>query len=140
MENEALEFIRSKKDQPFFLYFPTPVPHLALQVPDDSLEEYTGLWEDQDYDGKRGYLPHKQPRAAYAAMVTRMDRTVGRIIELIKELDLDENTIILFASDNGPSYLGGYDLEFFEGAGNLRSRKGFLYEGGIRVPLIDRWT
>jgi arylsulfatase len=139
MEEEALEFIRSNKDRPFFLYFATPVPHLALQVPDDSLQEYLGVWDDTAYEGDRGYLPHKYPRAAYAAMVTRMDRTVGRVVNLIKEMDLDEDTLIVFTSDNGPSYLGGYDREFFQGPRKLRCYKGYVYEGGIRVPLIAHW-
>ncbi len=140
MEKEALEFIRTKKKQPFFLYFATPVPHLALQIPAESLKEYVGLWDDPAYEGNRGYLPHQHPRAAYAAMVTRMDRTVGKILSLISEMGLDEDTIILFASDNGPSYVGGYDREFFNGAGPLRSHKGYVYEGGIRVPMIARWS
>ncbi len=75
----AREFIRDNRHRPFFLYLPTTVPHLALQVPEDSLAEYRGLWPDPPYRGDQGYLPHPAPRAAYAAMVTRMDREVGRI-------------------------------------------------------------
>jgi arylsulfatase len=139
MEEEALDFIRSNKDRPFFLYYPTPVPHLALQVPEESLTEYVGKWDDPPYDGKNGYLPHPHPRAAYAAMVTRMDRTMGRMLKLLKELNIDDNTLVIFTSDNGATYLGGYDREFFQGNGPLRSHKGYLYEGGIRIPLIARW-
>lgn len=141
IEGEALDFIRRHKEQPFFLYVPFTIPHLALQVPDDSLAEYLGKWDDPAYDGKNGYLPHPHPRAAYAAMVTRMDRSVGRILQLVKELGLDENTIIMFSSDNGPTYdrLGGSDSAFFESAGIFRGLKGSVYEGGIRVPLIARW-
>jgi arylsulfatase A len=138
----ALEFIRANKDRPFFVYFPTIVPHLALQVPEDSLAEYRGRWEDPPYEGGHGYLPHPAPRAAYAAMVTRMDRDVGRIMALVRELGLDERTIFVFTSDNGPTYdrLGGSDSEFFGSAGQLRGLKGSIYEGGMRVPLIVRWT
>lgn len=141
IEGEALDFIRRHKEQPFFLYVPFTIPHLALQVPDDSLAEYLGKWDDPAYDGKNGYLPHPHPRAAYAAMVTRMDRSVGRILQLVKELGLDDNTIIMFSSDNGPTYdrLGGSDSAFFESAGIFRGLKGSVYEGGIRVPLIARW-
>jgi len=69
MEKEALQFIRDNKDHPFFLYYPTPVPHLALQVPEESLKEYIGKWDDPPYDGKNGYLAHDHPRSAYAAML-----------------------------------------------------------------------
>lgn len=95
MEAEALRFIREKKDRPFFLYLPLTIPHLALQVPEDSLAEYLGKWDDPPYDGKNGYLAHPHPRAAYAAMVTRLDRTVGRIVAQLKELYLDRNTLVV---------------------------------------------
>jgi arylsulfatase len=141
MAEEALRFIRQHKDRPFFLYFPTIVPHLALQVPEDSLAEYRGAFEESPYTGDRRYLPHIAPRSAYAAMVTRMDREVGRILELVKELGLDEQTVFVFSSDNGPAAepLGGTDAPFFRSAGGLRDRKGSLYEGGIRTPGIVRW-
>lgn len=137
----ALKFARDHKDQPFFLYWPTTVPHLALQVPDDSLKDYAGLWEDPPYPGGRGYTPHFKPRAAYAAMVTRMDREVGRLMKLIEELGLDQDTLFVFTSDNGPLYdrLGGTDCDFFNSNGGLRGRKGSLYEGGFRVPGVIRW-
>jgi len=138
--SEALGFIRSNKDKPFFLYFPTIVPHLALQVPEDSLAEYRGRWPDPPYDGKKGYLPHPAPRAGYAALVTRMDRDIGHILGLLDALGLADDTLVLFSSDNGPTFdLGGADSDFFASSGPLRGRKCDLYEGGIRVPLIARW-
>jgi arylsulfatase A len=138
---QALEFIRQNKDRPFFLYYATTVPHLALQVPEDSLREYAGKFPEEPYQGNRGYLPHRQPRAAYAAMITRLDREVGRVVTLVKELGLDDNTIFIFTSDNGPLYdrLGGTDTDFFNSAGGLRGRKGCFYEGGFREPSIVRW-
>ncbi len=139
-EAEALDFIEKQQAKPFFLYLPFTVPHVALQVPEDSLAEYKGkLGEDPPYDGKKlGYLPHETPRAAYAAMVTRMDRSVGRILGKLKAAGLEKNTLVLFTSDNGPTMpSGGAGVDdTFNSAGKLRGRKGSIYEGGIRVPLI----
>lgn len=138
-EAEALKFVRDHKDGPFFLFLPFTVPHLALQVPEDSLAEYKGKFEETPYRGK-AYQPHDTPRAAYAAMITRMDRSVGRLMDLLKELKLDGNTLVIFTSDNGA--IGGYagtDNKFFQSNGELRGMKGSLYEGGIRAPLIARW-
>jgi arylsulfatase A len=136
-----LAFVRANKDRPFFLYYATTVPHLALQVPEDSLKEYASKFEETPYKGDRGYLPHRQPRTAYAAMITRMDRDIGKLLALIKELDLDERTIFVFTSDNGPLYdqLGGTDTDFFNSAAGLRGRKGSYYEGGFREPCLLRW-
>src|SRR5262249_34358198 len=87
---QALGFVRANRERPFFLYFPTTIPHLALQVPDASLKEYAGKLPDQPYTGDRDYLPHRQPHAAYAAMVTRMDGYVGRLVASIRELGLED--------------------------------------------------
>ncbi|MSR32948.1 MAG: arylsulfatase [Gemmataceae bacterium] len=141
MEVEALKFIRGNSSRPFFLYLPFIIPHLALQVPDDSLAAYKGKFPDPPYPGGKGYLAHPAPRAAYAAMVTRLDRTVGRINDLLQELKIHENTLVVFTSDNGPTHggVGGSDSDFFQSAGKLRGLKGSLYEGGIRVPCVAAW-
>lgn len=139
-EKEALGFIRVNRSRPFFLFYATTVPHLALQVPDDALAEYAGAWPETPYDGGKGYLPHPKPRAAYAAMVGRFDRSVGRVMALLTELQLEEDTLVLFASDNGATFdVGGFDAAFFQSTGGLRAAKGSVYEGGIRVPFIGRW-
>ena len=141
---QARAFIRANQARPFFCYVPTTVPHLALQVPDDSLAEYAGKFPDPPYAGGKGYLPHFKPRAAYAAMITRMDKEIGRLMDLVKELGLDEQTIWVFTSDNGPLHgrhegLAGTDAIFFNSSGGLRDGKGTLFEGGFRVPGIVRW-
>jgi len=136
----GLEFIRENKDRPFFLYLPFAVPHLSIQVPDASVAEYKSLLPETPYKHK-GYLQHPFPHAGYAAMITHMDRGIGQIMALLKELDLDEQTLVIFTSDNGPTFnrLGGADSAFFDSAGGFRGLKGSLYEGGIRIPMIARW-
>lgn len=137
---EVERFLRREHAQPFFLYLPFTLPHVALQPEQEDLARYTGRFEERPYHGERGYLPHPTPRAAYAAMISRLDRDVGRVLDLLRELALEENTLVLFVSDNGPTPdAGGVDTRFFDSAGGLRGRKGELYEGGIRVPLIARW-
>lgn len=141
LEAESLQFIRQHEKRPFFLYLPYIIPHVAVQAPEDDLNEYRGkLGDDPAYDGKKGYVPHPAPHAGYAAMVSRLDRTVGKIMALLDELHLTENTLIIFTSDNGPTHnVGGADSAFFESAGKLRGLKGSMYEGGLRVPFIASW-
>ncbi len=137
--NEVEKFIVDNKDQPFFVFYALTVPHAALQVPDDELIQYDGKFEEEPYLVTRGYYPHIRPRSAHAAQVSRMDRRIGGILDLLKEHDLDENTIVIFTSDNGPAIEGGMDQDFFDGNGIYRGVKRDLYEGGIRVPMIARW-
>ena len=138
---QTLEFIRENRGRPFAVFCMTTIPHLALQVPEDSLAEYRDQFDDVPYTGDRGYLPNRYPRATYAAMVTRFDREIGRMINLIGELGLTEETIFIFTSDNGPLYdrLGGTDTDFFDSGNGFRGRKGSMYEGGLRVPCIVQW-
>jgi arylsulfatase len=136
-ERQALAFVKKNRERPFFLYLPFTIPHVAIQVPEDSLAEYRGKWPDPPYDGKRGYLKHPAPRAGYAAMITRLDRSVGRLLDLLAKLKLAEKTLVLFTSDNGATHdAGGADTVFFDSTAGLRGRKGSVYEGGLRVPLL----
>jgi arylsulfatase len=138
---EAVRFVSEHQDEPFFLYLPFIIPHLSIQVPERSLAKYHGKIAEAPYDHRSAYNRHPSPRAGYAAMISHMDRAIGTIVDKIDELGLSENTIILFTSDNGPTYerLGGADSDFFSSSGPLRGRKGSVYEGGIRVPLVARW-
>ena len=140
---EVLKFIRGNKDKPFLCYYPTVIPHVALHVPDDELKPYLDLgWKDPPFTKQKGYgyTPHFTPRAAYAAMITRMDRYIGNVLNLLDELNLADNTLIVFSSDNGTTHLDlEVDFTFFKSVGELRGLKGSLYEGGVRVPTIVRW-
>jgi choline-sulfatase len=139
-----LAFVREHAAGPFFLYVPTTVPHLALQVPDDepSLAVYERQFGDEaPYLGGRGYVPCRRPLATYAAMITRMDRELGRIVSLLEELGLTDDTIFLFSSDNGATMpgTGGIDTARLASNGTLRDWKGSPYEGGLRVPTVAVW-
>jgi len=151
---EALKFIRNNAENPFFLYLPFAIPHAELTVPQDSMAPYLKLnWpEKPKIEGKGntgggaygsqykgGYCGQSHPNAAYAGMISRMDGNVGRILDLLDELKLSENTLVIFSSDNGPSPEGGQSLKFFNSAGPLSGAKRTWKEGGIRVPMIARW-
>lgn len=140
MTDEAIKFINSNKDNPFFLYLTYVVPHKALQVPDESLEMYNGVFDEKPYIGGGGYTPHPRPFSAYAGMITRMDQRIGDVLKELDRLGLKENTIVIFTSDNGPAAGGGTDSRFFNSSAGLRGAKSQVYEGGIREPFVVRWT
>ncbi len=138
---EAKNFILENENHPFFLYLPFIIPHVSIQVPEGSLNEYKDSIPETAYNHRDYYLEHPYPHAGYAAMITHMDKGIGEIINLIDSLRLADNTLIIFTSDNGPTYgrVGGADSRFFESAQPFRGMKGSLYEGGVRVPFIARW-
>ncbi len=144
MFQEILSFVDENKNTPFFLYWATPIPHVSLQAPQSWVKKYVEKFGDEEpYLGDMGYLPHRYPHAAYAAMVSYLDCQVGQLIKRLKSLGIYENTLIIFTSDNGPTYAGGADSEYFNSASpfpNKRERiKGNVYEGGVRVPMIASW-
>jgi arylsulfatase A-like enzyme len=138
--DRALDFIRRNADRPFFLYGAFTIPHAELAVPQDSLEQYRGRFPEEPFDGgSYHYGAQKYPRAAYAGMVSRLDRDVGRILNLLQELGIERETLVIFTSDNGPHHEGGNDPAFFNSNGPFRGIKRDLYEGGIRMPFVARW-
>ncbi len=154
---EAVRFIRTNRDRPFFLYLPFAIPHAELAVPEDDpdLAYYRTLkWDEKPRKvggggkpgdagyGTRwhdGYCAVKDPNATYAAMISRMDRSVGKLVALLKQLKIEKNTLVIFSSDNGPSGEGGQQVDFFQSSGPLRGGKRSIYEGGTRVPFIAYW-
>ncbi|MCY1722812.1 arylsulfatase [Prolixibacteraceae bacterium Z1-6] len=144
MQKEVINFIKENKDKPFFMYYANPIPHAPLQAPKRWIDYYLEKFGDEEpYLGNKGYFPHRYPHAAYAAMVSYMDEQVGEIVTTLKELGLYDNTIIMFTSDNGPTYNGGTDSPWFDSAKPFKSEQGWgkgdVHEGGIRVPMIAQW-
>jgi arylsulfatase A len=149
---ESAAFIDANASNRFFLYLNYTVPHAELRVPEDSLEGFRDRFPEKPYVNHQadartsgpdstslGYRSQPTPHAAYAAMITRMDRDIGSLLDLLHARGLDRRTLVLFVSDNGPHQEGGGDPAFFESSGGLRGIKRDLYEGGIRVPMIARW-
>jgi arylsulfatase A-like enzyme len=139
LTEKALAFIEKNKSKPFFLYLPYTLPHLSLQAPNEWVKKYIGQFNERPYYGQNGYASTLYPLSTYAAMISFLDAQVGLILEKIKALGLDENTLILFSSDNGATFNGGVNRQFFNSNGGLRGQKMDLYEGGIREPFIARW-
>ena len=151
---ESSAFIQRDDARPFFIYLNYTVPHAELRAPEDSMSAVRGkfpekAFQNQTADAKPtgasadvpslGYRSQPEPHAAFVAMITRMDRDIGRLADLVRSRGLDRNTLMLFISDNGPHQEGGGDPVFFKSAGLLRGIKRDLYEGGIRVPMIASW-
>jgi len=130
---KALSFIQRHREDPFFLYLAYTIPHFSDHR-GNSPERYI-VPSDEPYSKK----DWPQMAKNYAAMITRMDKDVGQIMELLKQKGIDENTLVIFSSDNGPLTRGSVPIEFFDSNGEFRGGKRDVYEGGIRVPFIARW-
>lgn len=153
IQEATLRFIEENKDTTFFAYIPLVLPHAELISPNDSLlQHFQGRFVEKPYLPsepytsdygpnivKAQYCSQDTPYAVFATMVARLDAYVGQITTKLEELGIKENTIVMFASDNGPHEEGGADPVFFNSAGGLRGVKRDLYEGGIRTPMIVVW-
>ncbi|MBR9908835.1 MAG: arylsulfatase [Gammaproteobacteria bacterium] len=147
---EALSYIKKKRTQPFFLFMSYTTPHAELAAPDEYYNQYRDQFEEIPYlgmaDGKEDTVydrfypePVEQPNATMAAMVTALDAYVGNIMDGLKEAGLEENTIVIFTSDNGPHEESGADPAYFDASKPYRGVKRDLLDGGIHVPMIVRW-
>lgn len=139
MTENALQFMQQNQKGPFFLYLAYTLPHAALQVPNPEMEYYKKAFNEKENLIISGYTPVNYPLSTYAAMITYLDKQVGKVQDQLKKLGLDKNTIVMFCSDNGPAGLPGEKNNFFNSSGSLRGRKQDVYEGGIREPFIVKW-
>jgi len=149
IHQRALQFIEKNMDKPFFVFYPTTIPHAELLLPQKNLKEFQGkLLPEKSFKGAKpgdegfrdgAYGTQAESHAAFAAMVTLLDKQVGEVLDKLKELGLEDRTIVIFSSDNGPHQEGGADPDYFDSNGTLKGYKRDLYEGGIREPMIARW-
>ncbi|MFT3946736.1 MAG: sulfatase-like hydrolase/transferase [Agriterribacter sp.] len=132
IQQQALKFIDENQQQPFLMFLTCILPHAELLVPDDSIyRHYKGKFPETPHKGndygpdatEGGYTSQPFPHATFAAMVSRLDVYVGQVMQKLQELNLDDNTIVFFTSDNGPHVEGGADPVFFNSAGGLRGVK-----------------
>ena len=138
--DRAIEFVRVNREKPFFLYLPTTIPHHEFIAPAETTKLYRGKFPETRVDHWRdNYALPREPKATFAAMVTHLDKGVGRLMKTLSELGLEENTIVFFTSDNGGAQGPLENAEFFEANGPLRGYKRDMYEGGLRVPMIVRY-
>ena len=152
IQSETIAFLENNKNNPFFLFMPIVMPHAELAAPEDAIfQKYRAKFGDEKaYPARKGseygadintsaYQSQPYPHAAFASMVERIDIYVGEVLSKLEELGLAENTLIIFASDNGAHKEGGADPDFFDSNGPFRGHKRDLYEGGVRTPMIAWW-
>ncbi|MCG8699340.1 MAG: arylsulfatase [Bacteroidales bacterium] len=148
IHEKALEFIKQNKDSEFFMFYASPLPHAELLLPQENIDEFKGKFlPEKIYNGtdegdeyrKGPYGSQENSHAAFAAMVTLLDKQVGEIVSVLDSLGIADNTLIIFTSDNGPHQEGGADPDYFNSNGKYRGYKRDVYEGGIHVPMIAKW-
>jgi arylsulfatase A-like enzyme len=148
IHTKTLKFLEDNRNNPFFLYVPSIIPHAELAAPEAYMMKHRGKYPPENtYKGvddgptfnQGPYRSQKETHAAFAAMVELLDNQVGEIMDKVEELGIADNTLIVFTSDNGPHEEGGADPEYFDSNGLLKGVKRDLYEGGIRVPMIVSW-
>ena len=142
--DNLVDFVRNRPEgKPLFVMWTTPLPHVSLMAPRRWVNYYLAKFGPEEPKKGGGYLPCRYPHATYAAMVSYFDEQVGKLVEILKEEGLYDNTLIMFTSDNGPTFNGGSDSPWFNSGGLFRSEYGwgkcFTHEGGIRVPAIVTW-
>jgi arylsulfatase A len=144
----ALNFLETNKDKPFFLFYPTTIPHAELFAKEKYMKMFRGKFNvEKTFNGVDGgptfrkgpYGSQPEAHAAFAAMIKELDDYVGELINKLSELGLEKNTVVIFASDNGPHLEGGADPDYFNSKGDLKGYKRDLYEGGIRTPMLVKW-
>ena len=148
IHREAISFMEKNRDKPFFLFYPTTIPHAELFAKEEYIEKFRGKFTpEKEFKGVDNgptyrlgpYGSQPEAHAAFAAMVTQLDDYVGELMAKLKELGLEENTIIMFASDNGPHLEGGADPDFFNSNGDLKGYKRDMYDGGVRTAFLVKW-
>jgi arylsulfatase A len=138
--DDALAWISANKGGPFYLHLSVTIPHASLYSPEEFKAPYRGQVEEPaELREQKHYRTEKEPKATFAGMVSRLDRDVGRVVDLLKQLGIDRNTLIVFTSDNGACDEGGHKEADFDSSGPLRGTKRDMYEGGIRSPMIAWW-
>ena len=136
--NDAIEWIGKNHEEPFFLHLSITPPHADLTVPERYMEPFRGRFEETPVT-TGGYFHQAEPRAAYAGMIAFIDESVGRVLDTLVELGVDDETVVFLTSDNGPHYEGGADADFFDSNGPFRGGKRAMFEGGIRTPQLVWW-
>lgn len=154
IHEQALKFMENNKDKPFFMFYPNVIPHAEIIMPEgEMMKKYRGRFEETPYVNEKPganygdesfdvmhYCSQPEPRTTFAAMVSLLDKQVGEVMAKLEELGIEDNTVIMFTSDNGPHQEGGADPDFFDSNQKYRGYKRDLYEGGIRVPMLVKWA